>query len=758
MITRIPALTFAICSIAGTVPISAFAAPAVSVAQSPNASVTYSVSEWELAVDKTYANPYDPAQVAIDAEFTGPGGLRADVPAFWYQPVDQDIRHPGAKDAKLVGGGKWVVRFAPMAPGKWTLAATIVDPSGTVKSKPVQFDAKAPTTDGFVHTSRQNHRYFQFDSGRSLFLVGLNLAYTRAWDNSGNKGDEANYPNWFDKLSQNGGNFARIWTTHLVTPNSSLNRYDPIEGDRLDRVLRTAQADGVYCMLTLDNFRQFYEKDDWGPALWHVNPYNAANGGPIASGQEFFTNAQAQDLYKQRLRYMVARYSAFSSLAFWELLNEGDNLHYAIKCDIPLAWYTGMSKTLTDTDPYHRLVSTSYGSPPGVDATPAWNSPSIGLSQSHIYGDGDRIRDCVSSIVGESDSHARYDKPFLVSEMGLSWRGPDQSYNSSLKPTNVHNGLWSAALSGAAGGACYWYWDTYIDKYDLWPSYKGLGAFASSIDWANRQFAPLTLPDQPNATTTRPLEDVVLSGEQPWGKANGTPVAVDKVAVVTGALPQYLFGPQKPEMQGPTTLNLDLVAAGKMRVDVSRISGNATIRVVVDGAPFGDFAFSARPGSPGIVNTTFQEKWKVYQADVKDGIDIDLKPGKHAVTIENVDGDWAKVDAVTISGASFETQGIPHRVLALGDSKSGEIAAWVQDVASNWKNDVAGKAPAAIDSLPVLLPLLQPGAYNVDWWDTTTGKIVRSDKVKSSGKSLRLDTPRFEGDIALHIVRSRQPE
>jgi hypothetical protein len=53
---------------------------------------------------------------------------------------------------------------------------------------------------------------------------------------------------------------------------------------------------------------------------------------------------------------------------------------------------------------------------------------------------------------------------------------------------------------------------------------------------------------------------------------------------------------------------------------------------------------------------------------------------------------------------------------------------------------------------------LQDGEYTVEWWDTTTGAVVRTDTGKVNhltdfGYGLELDPPEFWGDIAAHVTK-----
>ena len=55
-------------------------------------------------------------------------------------------------------------------------------------------------------------------------------------------------------------------------------------------------------------------------------------------------------------------------------------------------------------------------------------------------------------------------------------------------------------------------------------------------------------------------------------------------------------------------------------------------------------------------------------------------------------------------------------------------------------------------SCPVTLNLY-PGDWHAEWLDTRTGEVVKTQDVNSNGVSTRLETPAFEGDIALRVRR-----
>jgi len=53
---------------------------------------------------------------------------------------------------------------------------------------------------------------------------------------------------------------------------------------------------------------------------------------------------------------------------------------------------------------------------------------------------------------------------------------------------HLHNGLWAAVMSGFAGTGMYWWWDLLIDRFEMWPAFKGVSAFLAT---AAKKGAPL---------------------------------------------------------------------------------------------------------------------------------------------------------------------------------------------------------------------------------------------------------------------------
>jgi hypothetical protein len=89
---------------------------------------------------------------------------------------------------------------------------------------------------------------------------------------------------------------------------------------------------------------------------------------------------------------------------------------------------------------------------------------------------------------------SHFGKPFLFAEYGLvndNW-GHNPLANQDKEGLELHNGLWSAMMSGAAGTAMIWWWREYVDADDLYHVFTPVARFAADIPWTTAGFEPLT--------------------------------------------------------------------------------------------------------------------------------------------------------------------------------------------------------------------------------------------------------------------------
>ena len=133
----------------------------------------------------------------------------------------------------------------------------------------------------------------------------------------------------------------------------------------------------------------------------------------------------------QRLRYIVGRWSSFTSVAFWEFFNEQS---FSL-ANIPPEWTLEMARYLKSIDPYKHLVTTSFWN----DAQRAvWESPDIDLTQLHLYP-GDSAHDCSAIVAASADRRTGSLQPeHQPSRPSAVWR-------SSRRRAHVHTQPWMRA-------------------------------------------------------------------------------------------------------------------------------------------------------------------------------------------------------------------------------------------------------------------------------------------------------------------------
>ena len=388
----------------------------------------------------------------------------------------------------------------------------VTDKSGTVRSAPLELTATAVQSPGFVRVSRQSPRYFAHDDGRPFFAIGENVCW------SGNRTPVADYTAWLKELGAAGGNWARLWLAYnekglewmpAPTPKAGtgtylgLGRYSPGNAWRLDEVVRLARENGVYLMFCLGTYGEFTEGGYFNEGSWVSNPYNAKNGGPCARPADFWTNPEARKLYQKRLRYLIARWGYSPNVFAWEFWNE------VPETPATAAWVAEMAAYLKRHDPNRHLVSTTYGN------AATWKCPDVDFTMTHMYGQAGNTADFTRQIEREARAALPFDKPYLLAEFGIDWQTGDQRWDRPRSGLNMHNGAWAAMMSGAAGTAMLWYWDSYVHPSHLYHVLTPVRKFADTVDWSKTRFPSDLRPERRAGPGTRPRRSRICPYPRP---------------------------------------------------------------------------------------------------------------------------------------------------------------------------------------------------------------------------------------------------
>ena len=410
------------------------------------------------------SNPFDASQAKISVKITRQDNSTISTSAFWYQEYKiQNIN--GQKSALKVGDPYWRVAFSSIAPGKYSLTFEAVFMGQTIPMQIFDLNTNYATL-AKVSTSGKS-----FLRGSKPFIP---IAYNIAW---ANRFDELEkYDQWFSQASKAGVNVARVWmaawSLGIEWTDTGLGNYTK-RLDRawlLDQVFALAAKYNIGIDLVLLNHGAFSTSTN---PEWYSNPYNSSNGGPIANPGDFATNPEAWKFWERRLRYIVARYSAYPSLFTWEWWNEV-NFTPIASTDL-IKWIAKSSKVLDETDAYRTLRTSSWSS-----AASMQNWDNLDYIVTHVYDPADPIK----SLGVQADAlRATFpDKPILVGEMGSGTVTEDPF--SDPTGLHLHNSQWAATFVGFAGPASYWWWDIYVDPLNLWGHTKGLYELTRGLDVA----------------------------------------------------------------------------------------------------------------------------------------------------------------------------------------------------------------------------------------------------------------------------------
>lgn len=308
---------------------------AISIAKAtPEAAVQYNPVEIDLDLKGTWKNPFDPKDIDVSAAVVGPRDQFAIVPGFLtrdYTAVIQD----GKEFLSPAGPPKWKVRFSPWTGGGFGVGVNVMDTLSTAQTKTTALkvkglDEKEKLGAGFVETEK-NKKYLLLGK-RPFFPIGVIAS-----------GSEIK-PGFFESLSASGANFCVLnLDASLGKIEKTFGWYDLAEAWKLERALDNARANGIFVLLSLNG------ADDMDLQKgWKTNIYNAANGGPCAAPEDFWTNLQARLQYKKKLRYIIARFNANPAFA-------GIQLFHGIEA--PDYWLEEMSNEVFALHPYGVIVT-----------------------------------------------------------------------------------------------------------------------------------------------------------------------------------------------------------------------------------------------------------------------------------------------------------------------------------------------------------------------------------------------------------------
>jgi len=442
----------------------------------------YEKFEVTFEIPYIFENPFKP-DLKIKGIFISPSGKIYEIPAFFYHDYLRTIYDEGEK---LIPYGKseWKIRFTPSETGIYTYKINVLKDNNEIEIYTGNFEVIESNKNGFVNWDRNDRYYLSFSNSKFFYPIGHTLRspdderspYNYEFTYRKGLGTFA-YDKYFKKMSENGENYARVWMgvwwlgiewNYNYAPHfKNLGKYSLENSWKLDYICDIAEEYGIYMDLTLINHGQFSINPD---AEWWDNPYNEINGGFLKSPDEFFINEKAIELFKQRLDYIVSRWSYSPNIVFWEFWNEVDLTGFYSSEKVRY-WHKIMYPYLKSIDPYKKPISTHYCR--REDDPMVWVIPELESLVGNAYHNL-----IVDSVKDYYEKRKFYGKPMMINEFGA---GKDRVFLED----NLHGGIWSSSMMPMFGVALFWWWP-FIDHFDLYYHYKALSKFWEDEDRRNK--------------------------------------------------------------------------------------------------------------------------------------------------------------------------------------------------------------------------------------------------------------------------------
>lgn len=706
--------------------------------------------ERTLPIAGDYSDPTDTRQIAVTVRLTAPDGAPFDLPAFWMQPQAVTCDETCAVETFAPQGEpRWLMRFRPTQVGEWlytvearTAETTRIVTAGRLRVRPSE-------RDGAPQLGR-NGRYFSRGEGQPFFPIGINMAWS--WSGAGNT---RGYLAWLEQLARAGGNYARLyvdvpWFIGLGwhTPAASMAAAQT-SAWRLDRILQAAEQHGIALQLVLLWHQGWstYSDPPYNPpaqparpdlsADWSLNPHNVRRGGTFPTATAFFATEEGRRVFRDRLRYMIARWGYSPSLFAWELTDQLDRLTPA-NLEIAAEWAQAMIAYLRASDPYRHLIT--LGVRENANLSLARQLP-LDFIQARYYQrlpnqpPADPLFGTLSLL---RPLLAEGAQPLLLSEFSLSpWFEPAEADPDGM---HLRAALWASALSGASAAASSWWWDTYLFPRDLIAQLTPLQRFAQNIPWDSADLRPISLALEAD----KPLSYAPLRlGGYNAQLGSQTPPDLLFRLTAEGAAPPlsrasgFLYGtrfnaelsrPQQYLVAPPieTTLRINLARSGDR--------GGARLIVLRDGILAAELILP--PNSPSVA------------------LSVPLKAGEQLITLDNLGDDYVLIDSLEL--AEYLP---PLRSVALADRIGGILLAYFQH------QDYTLAKRAELDQIAPLEATfsaqnMPPGMYRVEFWDVFSGDVIGIEDVFVEGTvdgTLRVRLPPIGSALAVRAIRYAEP-
>lgn len=354
----------------------------------------------------------------------------------------------------------------------------------------------------FIEVSKVNKSYFSFSDGTTYIPVGINMINPSGYNHQNPDSAFAEIETWMKNLSDNGGNYIRVWlSASFWDIELKAGEYNEEQAQRIDRFIALARKYHLRIKITLEHFRSITIEEN--PQEWATKfAYHKSNGGPLDSIGQYLSTDEGHKLFLDKIDYYKKRYGSDTLFFGWELWNEMNAVN-GPEDETFWKWNDTMLKAVKSTFP-ENLVMQSLGSFDGDYAKPLYERlmkmPGNEVAQVHRYLDlGAKFQVCHAPMdmicaSAANDLRAYHaGKPILVAETGAvepNHAGPSKYYPRDTAGILLHDILFAPFFSGAAGTGMSWHWESYVHKNNLWYHFGRFNEAIKGVDPVKEKFVP----------------------------------------------------------------------------------------------------------------------------------------------------------------------------------------------------------------------------------------------------------------------------
>lgn len=183
------------------------------------------------------------------------------------------------------------------------------------------------------------------------------------------------------------------------------------------------------------------------------------------------------------------------------------------------------------------------------------------------------------------------------------------------------------------------------------------------------------------------------------------------------------------------TIEVAYPAAGRFVVHVGRVL-HAVLEIELDGE-----------------NALRVDALNVPQTDVRKSFGIDVPAGRHEITLRNVGGDWLRIGHILLTDYRDTARHPDIEVYGLHSERSAVL--WFHHRLNQWAYRSIGVEPQPIAGGKATVHGLADGSYRVEWWDTYSGTVARTERRACRNGLLELALPTIRTDVACVAERTR---